>query len=98
MASPCAEHKEFGGLPEKADLKPAIPFQLEGPAKLIVVDKAVEQSVIGALLHDAAEDQGGQGTLDEIRRRFGDAVAEIVHDCTDAKEEPKPEWRPHKEA
>jgi (p)ppGpp synthase/HD superfamily hydrolase len=57
-----------------------------------------EDQAIGALLHDAAEDQGGQKTLDEIRLRFGDAVAEIVHDCTDAWEEPKPEWRPRKEA
>jgi (p)ppGpp synthase/HD superfamily hydrolase len=57
-----------------------------------------EDQAVGALLHDAAEDQGGQETLDEIRLRFGDAVAEIVHDCTDAWVEPKPEWRPRKEA
>jgi (p)ppGpp synthase/HD superfamily hydrolase len=48
--------------------------------------------------NDAAEDQGGQGTLDEIRRRFGDLVADIVYDCTDAWVEPKPAWRPRKEA
>ncbi len=29
--------------------------------------------------------------------RFGDAVAEIVFDCTDAWTEPKPEWRLRKE-
>jgi (p)ppGpp synthase/HD superfamily hydrolase len=57
-----------------------------------------EDQAIGGLLHDAAEDQGGQETLDEIRRRFGDGVAEIVFDCTDAWIEPKPEWRPRKEA
>ena len=51
-----------------------------------------------ALLHDAAEDQGGAETLDDIRKRFGDAVAEIVADCTDALTEPKPDWRPRKEA
>jgi hypothetical protein len=28
-------------------------------------------------------------TLDDIRKRFGDAVAEIVADCTDALTEPK---------
>jgi (p)ppGpp synthase/HD superfamily hydrolase len=30
--------------------------------------------------------------------RFGDVVAEIVSDCTDAWDEPKPDWRPRKEA
>ena len=52
----------------------------------------------GAGLHDAAEDQGGAETLEDIRKRFGDAVAEIVADCADAWTEPKPEWRPRKEA
>jgi (p)ppGpp synthase/HD superfamily hydrolase len=65
---------------------------------IVIEHGGTEDQAIGALLHDAAEDQGGQETLDEIRRRFGDAVAEIVHDCTDAWEEPKPEWRPRKEA
>lgn len=50
------------------------------------------------MLHDAAEDQGGQETLDEVRRLFGDAVANIVYDCTDAWTEPKPPWRARKEA
>jgi (p)ppGpp synthase/HD superfamily hydrolase len=53
---------------------------------------------VGALLHDAAEDQGGAETLEDIRMRFGDAVVEIVSDCTDAWTEPKPDWRPRKEA
>jgi (p)ppGpp synthase/HD superfamily hydrolase len=56
-----------------------------------------EDQAIGALLHDAAEDQGGADTLEEIRTRFGDAVAAIVSDCTDSWDEPKPEWRPRKE-
>ena len=57
-----------------------------------------EDQAIGGLLHDAAEDQGGAETLDEIRRRFGDPVAEIVSNCTDVWTEPKPEWfeRPHR--
>jgi (p)ppGpp synthase/HD superfamily hydrolase len=57
-----------------------------------------ETQAIAALLHDAAEDQGGQATLDEISRRFGPAVAAIVADCTDSWVEPKPAWRPRKEA
>jgi hypothetical protein len=36
--------------------------------------------------------------LAEIRAIFGDAVAEIVADCTDAWTEPKAPWRARKEA
>lgn len=57
-----------------------------------------EDQAIAALFHDAAEDQGGAATLAEIEWRFGDAVAEIVSDCTDSWTEPKPEWRARKEA
>ena len=56
-----------------------------------------EDEAIAALLHDAAEDQGGRPTLDLIRDRFGDKVAGIVGDCTDSFEDPKPAWRPRKE-
>src|ERR1700681_4867763 len=44
---------------------------------------ADEDEAIAALLHDAVEDQGGAPTGDEIRRRFGGAVADIVDGCTD---------------
>ena len=43
---------------------------------------ADEDQSIGALLHDAAEDGGGEATLAEIRARFGDAVAEIGLGCS----------------
>lgn len=56
-----------------------------------------EEEAIAALLHDAAEDQGGQETLDKIRRVFGNKVADIVDDCSDAWTEPKPEWKYRKE-
>ena len=59
---------------------------------------ADEDEAIAALLHDAVEDQGGQPTADEIRRRFGDQVVEIVLGCTDADTIPKPPWRERKEA
>lgn len=67
-------------------------------AALVIEHGGNEDQAIGALLHDAAEDQGGAETLEEIRKRFGDAVAEIVSDCTDAWTEPKPDWRVRKEA
>jgi (p)ppGpp synthase/HD superfamily hydrolase len=57
-----------------------------------------EVQAIAGLLHDAAEDQGGRATLDIIKERFGGDVAEIVADCTDSWVEPKPAWRPRKEA
>jgi (p)ppGpp synthase/HD superfamily hydrolase len=59
---------------------------------------ASEDEAIGALLHDAAEDAGGQGRLADIRMRFGDIVAGIVADCTDTCDVPKPPWRARKEA
>ncbi len=57
-----------------------------------------EDEAIAALLHDAVEDQGGQATLDEIRHRFGQPVADIVESCTDAFSTPKPPWRQRKES
>lgn len=67
-------------------------------AALVVEHGGDEEQAIAALLHDAAEDQGGADTLAEIRARFGEGVAAIVADCTDAWSEPKPPWRARKEA
>jgi len=58
----------------------------------------MEVQAIAGLLHDAAEDQGGYDTLNDIRRRFGADVAQIVSDCTDSWIEPKPDWLLRKEA
>jgi (p)ppGpp synthase/HD superfamily hydrolase len=65
---------------------------------LVVEHGGNEDQAIAGLLHDAAEDQGGAPRLAEIRTKFGDAVADIVADCTDAWTEPKPPWRLRKEA
>ncbi len=67
-------------------------------AALVMEHGGSEDETIAALLHDAVEDQGGLATLAEIRRRFGEPVAEIVEGCTDTAENPKPPWRPRKEA
>ena len=58
---------------------------------------ASEEEAIGALLHDAAEDAGGRGRLEDIRVRFGDKVADIVDGCTDTHETPKPDWQKRKD-
>lgn len=58
-----------------------------------------EDQAIAALLHDAAEDCGGEPCLAEIRRMFGDRVADIVLGCSDSlTEDPelKEDWRPRK--
>ena len=59
---------------------------------------ATEKEAIAALLHDAVEDQGGQETLEKIRRRYGKRVAGIVAACSDTDQLPKPPWRERKEA
>lgn len=65
---------------------------------LVLKNGGDEDQAIAGLLHDAAEDQGGQPTLDAIEARFGERVARIVFDCSDSLVEPKPPWRPRKEA
>jgi (p)ppGpp synthase/HD superfamily hydrolase len=67
-------------------------------AALIGENGGTEDEVVAALLHDAPEDQGGEERLEDIRARFGDEVAKIVAGCSDTYEEPKPTWRPRKEA
>ncbi|MEI6044793.1 MAG: HD domain-containing protein [Chloroflexota bacterium] len=67
-------------------------------ASLALEHGANEDEAIAALLHDAVEDQGGAATLAEIRRRFGDNVAQIVSECSDTDVIPKPPWRERKEA
>ena len=65
-------------------------------SSLIMEHGGDQEQAIAGLLHDAVEDQGGQNTLNEIRKKFGDKVANIVSDCTDAWEEPKPPWKARK--
>jgi (p)ppGpp synthase/HD superfamily hydrolase len=70
-------------------------------AGLVLENGGDEEETMAALLHDAIEDQGGPATGEEIRRRFGEAVFDIVMGCTDAampKGETKPPWRERKEA
>jgi (p)ppGpp synthase/HD superfamily hydrolase len=70
---------------------------LIGVSSIVIDDGGGEDEAIAALLHDAAEDFGGRARLEEIRARFGDAVAQIVEDCTDAWTTPKPPWAERKQ-
>ena len=77
-----------------------IPYlgHLMGVASIVLDDGGTEDEAIAALLHDAPEDHGGRGRLEEIRARFGEHVARIVEDCTDSWESPKPAWLGRKQA
>jgi len=66
-----------------------IPYlsHLLAAAAFVIEDCRDEDTVIAAVLHDAVEDQGGLETAELIRQRFGDRVAEIVLECSDAAPE-----------
>ena len=66
---------------------------------LVLEDAGSEDEAIAALLHDGPEDQGGERILDEIRERFGEAVATLVEALSDAMPadgEEKEAWLPRK--
>jgi GTP pyrophosphokinase len=65
-----------------------------GVAALALEYGATEDEAIGALLHDAAEDGGGEAMLAEIRAQFGEKVADIVLGCSDSLVEDPAEKRP----
>jgi len=72
-----------------------------GVAAIAMEYGADEDEAVGALLHDAAEDGGGEARLAEIRARFGDAVGDIVLGCSDSlveHPEDKLPWRARKES
>ena len=71
-----------------------------GVAALVMDYGGSEEEIIAALLHDEAEDRGGEQTLALIENRFGKKVAQIVRECSDALPVPgesKKEWKPRKE-
>ena len=54
-----------------------IPYvsHLMSVAALVIEHGGDEDQAIAALLHDAAEDQGGAATLEQIRETFGNTVS-----------------------
>lgn len=69
-----------------------------GVAALVLEDGGSEEEAIAALLHDTAEDQGGQAMLEEVAERFGEKISRIVAECSDTLVSPKPPWQARKEA
>ena len=67
-------------------------FHLVSVSSLVIENGGNTDESIAGLLHDAVEDQGGTKTLIYIKKKFGNKVAKIVDDCTDAIVIPKPPW------
>lgn len=70
-------------------------------AALVAEDGGDSDAVCAALLHDAAEDQGGEATLRRIADALGAPVSDLVRECSDVVPEldiEKPPWRERKEA
>jgi (p)ppGpp synthase/HD superfamily hydrolase len=78
----------------------AIPYlsHLLAVTALVLEDGGSEDEAIAALLHDAPEDRGGLERLEDIRARFGGRVARIVEELSDTFADPKPPWKPRKQA
>jgi len=66
-------------------------------ASMVLDEGGSEEMAIAALLHDAAEDQGGEATLAGIAAAFGADVARWVRQASDTFELPKPEWEIRKQ-
>ena len=67
-------------------------------AGIVLEHGADEEQAVAAMLHDAIEDQGGPVAYAQIRDRFGQRVADLVAECSDTDQTPKPPWRTRKEA
>lgn len=69
---------------------------------MVQFDGGSEDEAIAALLHDTLEDKADQITREEIDRRFGARVLEIIEISTDTPRDyrggPKPPWRDRKQA
>lgn len=65
-------------------------------AAIVGENGGTEDEVVAALLHDAIEDT--PETESSLAARFGETVAGIVAECSDADVIPKPPWKERKEA
>jgi len=63
-----------------------IPYisHLLGVSSLIIEARGDEDQAIAGLLHDAAEDCGGEPIIEQIRWRYGNRVANAVEGCSDS--------------
>jgi hypothetical protein len=69
-------------------------------AALVLEHGGDEVQATAAVLHDIVEDQGGRRRLEDLRVRFGEDVADLVEQLSDAAPadgEDKAPWRERKE-
>ena len=83
-----AQARKASGVPYVAHLL--------GVASLVLEEGGSEDMAIAALLHDAAEDQGGEEVLARISDIFGGEVARWVRQASESFALPKPEWESRK--
>ena len=68
-----------------------------GVSSLVLEYNGNEDQAIAGLLHDVIEDCGIEHEP-IIRKNFGDAVIQMVMDCTDSVTFPKPAWKTRKQS
>jgi (p)ppGpp synthase/HD superfamily hydrolase len=86
-----AQHRKGSNVPYLAHLL--------GVSSLVLEAGGDEDQAVAALLHDAAEDHGGEAQLIEIEDRFGARVAGVVRECSDSllpESALKPDWETRK--
>ncbi len=83
-----AQMRKTSGVPYVAHLL--------GVTSLVLEEGGNEDMAIAALLHDAAEDQGGDAVLLVIATAFGAEVARWVRQASDCFTRPKPAWETRK--
>ena len=87
-----------GGQVRKSTNIPYISHPI-GVASLVLEGGGDEDQAIGGLLHDIAEDCGGEVRLQEIEHNFGPRVEAIVRGCSDSlvqDSSQKAPWRDRK--
>lgn len=67
-------------------------------AALVLEAGGDEDQAVAALLHHTVEDHPDQVSFALLAERFGDRVTNIVRECSDTEEYPKPPWRERKDA
>lgn len=90
----------FGKDARKSSVVPAL-SHLFSVCALVQMDGGDEDEAIAALLHDTLEDKPQFITREQILKRFGARVLEIIEVSTDTPQDyqggPKPPWRERKQ-
>ena len=68
-----------------------------GVAAILIEAGANEDQIIAGLLHDIAEDCGGEPRLEDIEKLFSKEIAEIVRGCSDSLTESESNKAPSRE-